>query len=152
VVAGNAAELHLCDGVVDCLAALKDAGLRLGIICDVGFTPSHILRAHLEGRGILGQFDHLSFSDEVGAYKPSPVIFQHALEGLGGPAPAEVAHVGDLRRTDVAGAKGMGMTSVRYTGMFDDDTADQPEADHVIDDHRVLPGIVLGDGQNSAAS
>jgi len=44
----------------------------------------------------------------------------------------------------VAGAKGMGMTSVRYTGMFDDDTADQPEADHVIADHRLLPGIEIG--------
>ncbi len=148
VGAGNEAELHLCDGVTDCLTALKDAGLKLGIICDVGFTPSHILRAHLDGRGLLERFDQLSFSDEVGAYKPSPVIFQHALAGLGDPAPAEVAHVGDLRRTDVAGALGMGMTAVRYTGMFDDDSGDQPEADHVIADHRLLPPIVL----NSAAS
>ncbi len=148
VSAGKGADLHLCDGVADCIAALKDAGLKLGVICDVGFTPSHLLRAHLQGRGLLDQFDQLSFSDEVGAYKPSPVIFKHALAGLGDPPVAEVAHVGDLRRTDVAGARGMGMTAVRYTGMFDDDSTDHPEADHVIADHRLLPGIVL----NSAAS
>lgn len=153
VGAGQGAELHLCDGVAECVATLKGAGLRLGIICDVGFTPSHLLRAHLSGRGLLDQFDQLSFSDEVGAYKPSPVIFQHSLAGLGRPNPEEVVHVGDLRRTDVAGARGMGITSVRYTGIFDDDSVDQPEADHVIADHRLLPGIVLGDGQeNSAAS
>jgi putative hydrolase of the HAD superfamily len=152
VSAAQGAELHLCDGVAECITTLKDAGLKLGIICDVGFTPSHLLRAYLDGRGIMARFDHCSFSDEVGAYKPSPVIFRHALDGLGAPAPAEVVHVGDLRRTDVAGARGMGMTSVRYTGLFDDDTADQPEGDHVIADHRLLPGIVLRDQENSAAS
>src|SRR5688572_12708738 len=38
--AGNEAELHLTPGVEDCLRTLKDGGLRLGIICDVGMTPS----------------------------------------------------------------------------------------------------------------
>jgi putative hydrolase of the HAD superfamily len=154
VSAAAGAELHLCDGVATTLTGLKEAGLRLGIICDVGFTPSHLLRAYLDGRGVLALFDHVSFSDEVGAYKPSAVIFQHALAGLGDPAPAETAHVGDLRRTDVAGAKAMGLTAVRYTGIYDDDSADQPEADHVIADLRVLPGLLLGSDpqQNSAAS
>ena len=63
------------------------------------------------------------------------MIFEHALEGLGGPEPERVAHVGDLRRTDVAGALGMGMTAVRYTGVFDDDSADLPEGHHVLSDH-----------------
>src|SRR5687768_4027223 len=38
--AGNHAELRLADGIEDCLRALRAAGLRIGIICDVGFTPS----------------------------------------------------------------------------------------------------------------
>ncbi len=136
--AGDEAELHLTDGVVDVLSALKEAGIRLGIICDVGFTPSSTLRAHLIRHEVLPLFDHWSFSDEVGAYKPSPVIFNHALDGLGSPAPERVAHVGDIRRTDVAGAQGMGMISVRYTGVSDDTSQPDPEADHVIAHHREL--------------
>ncbi len=144
--AGDEAELHLTEGIEDCLRTLKDAGVRLGIICDVGFTASSILREHLIRRGVLPLFDHWSFSDDVGAYKPSPVIFEDALEGLGGVAPERAAHVGDLRRTDVAGALAMGMTAVRYTGVFDDDSADQPEADHVVASHRDLPAA-LGYGR-----
>jgi putative hydrolase of the HAD superfamily len=140
--AGDNAELHLADGIEDCLHTLKDAGVRLGIICDVGFTGSSVLREHLIRQGLLPLFDHWSFSDEVGAYKPSPVIFEHALEGLGGPEPERVAHVGDLRRTDVAGALAMGMTAVRYTGVFDDDSSDLPEGHHVVADHADLPGVL----------
>ena len=140
--AGEDAELHLTDGVEDCLTRLKDAGVRLGIICDVGFTPSTVLREHLIRRGVLPLFDHWSFSDDVGAYKPSPVIFEHALEGLGGVLPQRAAHVGDLRRTDVAGALAMGMTAVRYTGVFDDDSQPEPEATHVVASHSDLPGVL----------
>jgi FMN phosphatase YigB (HAD superfamily) len=140
--AGEEAELHLTDGIENCLRTLKDAGVRLGIICDVGFTSSAVLREHLIRHGILPLFDHWAFSDDVGAYKPSPVIFEAALEGLGGVSPERTAHVGDLRRTDVAGALGMGMTAVRYSGVFDDDSADQPEAHHVVSSHSELPGVL----------
>lgn len=136
--AGDKAELHLTEQIRPTLHALKDAGIRLGIICDVGMTPSDILREHLIRHEILPLFDHWSFSDEVGAYKPSKVIFEHALEGLGGPAPERVAHVGDIRRTDIAGAKAMGMVAVRYTGVSDDDSEGEPEGDHVIASHAEL--------------
>jgi len=137
--AGEQVELYLADGIVECLHALKGAGVKLGIICDVGFTASPALRAHLISHHILPLFDHWSFSDEVGAYKPSPVIFEHALAGLGDPAPERVAHVGDIRRTDIAGARAMGMVAVRYTGISDDDTQPEPEGDIVIASHAELP-------------
>lgn len=140
--AGEDAELHLADGVEPCLRALKGAGIKLGIICDVGFTPSSVLREHLIRHGLLPLFDHWSFSDDVGAYKPSPDIFDHALAGLGGPAPARVAHVGDLRRTDVAGAHAMGMVAVRYTGIQDDDSQSEPEGDHVVRHFDELAGVL----------
>jgi putative hydrolase of the HAD superfamily len=140
--AGDEAELHLTDGIVDCLRILKGAGLRLGIICDVGFTASPVLRAHLARNGVLNLFDHWSFSDEVGTYKPDPRIFEHALAGLGGVDPERVAHVGDLRRTDIAGALAMGMTAVRYTGVNDDDSQPEPEGTHVIAHHSELPKVL----------
>ncbi len=42
--------------------------------------------------------------------------------------------MGDLRRTDVAGARAMGMVSIRYTGISDDTSQPEPEADHVVAD------------------
>jgi len=138
-------ELALAPNVADTLHALDAAGVRLGIICDVGMTPSTALRKVLDGFGVMDLFDHHAFSDDVGVYKPDPSIFAHALEGLGATA-EETAHVGDLRRTDVAGANGVGWTSVRYAGLFDDDGGEHPDpdgiADHVIHDHAELPAVL----------
>jgi FMN phosphatase YigB (HAD superfamily) len=55
--------------------------------------------------------------------------------------------VGDLRRTDIVGARAMGMTAVRYRGANDDpeiETADGTvvEGDHVIDDHAQLLAVL----------
>lgn len=140
--AGTEAELHLVEGVEAALRRLAAAGLRLGIICDVGFTASTVLREHLERHGVLDLFDAWSFSDEVGHYKPSPVMFRHALDQLGGVEPARAAHVGDIRRTDIAGARAMGMLAIRYTGISDDDTQPEPEGHHVIADHAELPPLL----------
>ncbi|MBI2708241.1 MAG: HAD family hydrolase [Actinobacteria bacterium] len=51
------------DNVAEVLGRLHDAGLRIGIICDVGFTPSRTLRRYLDGHGLLRWFHHWSFSD-----------------------------------------------------------------------------------------
>lgn len=141
VGAGLDVELKLTEGIEGCLSSLHSAGVRLGIICDVGYTPSKTLREHLRRYRLLDLFDHWSFSDDVGAYKPSSVIFQHALDGLKA-TPKDCAHVGDLRRTDVAGALAMGMTAVRYIGVHDDKSTEEPEAHHVVANHADLPGVL----------
>ena len=129
-------DMQLADHIEETLVGLKEREVRLAIICDVGLTPSTALRGYLDAHGVLDLFDHWSFSDEVGCYKPARQIFEHALAGLGGVTPARAAHVGDLRRTDIAGAQAMGMTAVRYRGINDDPVApDLPEGDHVIGDH-----------------
>jgi putative hydrolase of the HAD superfamily len=135
-----APDLGLCDGVSELIAALTDRGIRLGIVCDVGFTPSTELRRVLDGHALLGHFTGWSFSDDVGWYKPAPEIFHHALEYLGAP-PEHVVHIGDLRRTDVAGARGMGMVAVRYRGAYDD-TSEGPEGDHVVDHHDLVLDVL----------
>ncbi len=132
----------LTEGIGDCLHTLRDAGVKIGIICDVGMTPSSALRGILEHNGLLSLFDHSSFSDEVGAYKPAPAIFEHTLAGLGGIDPTRAAHVGDLKRTDIAGALGMGMVAVRYSGSFDDVESEGPEATFVVASHSELPAVL----------
>ncbi|CAN5865364.1 hypothetical protein BH24ACT3_BH24ACT3_07580 [soil metagenome] len=137
---------ELTPNVAATLRRLQGAGVRIGIICDVGLTPSPVLRRFLADHSVLDAFDHWSFSDEVGCYKPSPDIFDHALAGLGVDDPATAAHVGDLRRTDVAGARAAGMVAVRYRGIFDDpgpeDDPAPPEGHHVVTDHAELPEVL----------
>lgn len=138
------AGLTLIGGVGHALAALSDLGLRLAIVCDVGFTPSPELRRHLERHGILRYFDHWAFSDEVGVYKPDRRIFKHALAGLGSPDPSDCAHVGDRRRTDVAGAQALGMRAIRLNAVFEDDPEQGPSGDAVVSSYdHLLPALGL---------
>ena len=135
---GREAPLRLAPGVEASLRALREAGVAIGIVCDVGMTAAPTLRERLEGFGVLGSFDHWSFSDEVGCFKPWPGVFEHALSGLGIDDPSLAAHVGDSRRTDVAGARAAGMTSIRYSYFVDAPPDTGPEAHHVLNDHTKL--------------
>lgn len=140
--AGRAVELELAPDVGSSLEALRGRGLRLGIVCDVGFSGGELLRELLAREGLLDHFSGWAFSDEVGYYKPAPQAFAAALQALEA-EPGEAMHVGDLRRTDVAGASAYGMRTVRYRGLNDEGEADAgPEADFVIDEHRELIELV----------
>jgi putative hydrolase of the HAD superfamily len=138
---GRRAAVHPSDGVAQCLKTLRAADVRLGIICDIGLTPSPVVIEVLDRAGLVGHFAGMSFSDKVGYYKPDRRIFEHALASLGGVAPERAAHVGDRRRTDVAGAAAMGMTAIRYNGVYEDD--DLPlEADLVVSELAELPSAL----------
>jgi FMN phosphatase YigB (HAD superfamily) len=140
--AGREVELELAPDIGSCLEALRERDVRLGIVCDVGFSGGELLRELLEAEGLLGHFSGWAFSDEVGHYKPAPQIFEAALRSLDA-EPARALHVGDLRRTDVAGAAAYGMRTVRYRGMNDEGRADRGrEADHVLDSHAELVELV----------
>jgi putative hydrolase of the HAD superfamily len=135
-------ELELAPGIGEALRGLEEAGVRIGIVCDVGFSGGAMLREALAREGLLDHFDGWSFSDETGHYKPAAQAFEAALAALGA-RPEEAMHVGDLRRTDVVGAAALGMTTARYRGMHDDaDEAGGVEADFVLDSHLELVGVV----------
>jgi len=138
--AGREAELELAPDVDTALEGLREREVRLGIVCDVGFTRGELLRGLLDREGMLGHFGGWAFSDEVGHYKPSPQIFEAALEQLGA-RPGEAVHVGDLRRTDVAGAAALGMGTVRYRGL-NEEREGGAEADFVIDSHAELIAVL----------
>ena len=133
--------VELLPGAAAALAALPAAGLPVGLVCDTGFTSGAGLRRVLAGLGLLDAFTVLVFSDETRVPKPGARPFRAALAALGA-APAEVVHVGDLRRKDVAGARGVGMRTVRYRGAADDVDPEHPEADVVVDDHRDLLALL----------
>jgi len=88
---------------------------RLAVICDTGFSPGSVLRQLLERHGMLAHFEYLFFSNEHGMSKPDVRVFTHTLAELGVRA-AEAAHVGDIQRTDIAGAQAAGMAAVHFIG------------------------------------
>ena len=93
-------------GVPEAVAALA-ARYRLGVISDTGWTPGRILRNHLQRNGLLQHFAVTVFSDEAGACKPHPRLFETALSALE-TRPQTTLHIGDLLFTDVRGAKAAG--------------------------------------------
>ncbi len=115
---------------VDVLRAVREMGLRVGLISNTGMTPGVLFRQFLEEHGMLGYFDVLTFSDEVGYSKPSPEIFALTLEKLGA-TPSQTVHVGDHIFNDVAAAKACGFKTVWIEGFYKrpNDTDQATEAD-----------------------
>lgn len=119
--------VQLVEHAPDVLARLA-LRYRLGIISDTGLSNGEVLRRLLQRDGIIDHFSCLSFSDETGVSKPHRAAFQRTLDCLDA-QPQEAVHIGDLSRTDIAGAREMGMRAVRFTGVDDDgDDAAVPSA------------------------
>jgi putative hydrolase of the HAD superfamily len=104
-------------GVVTALYLLSQE-YRLGIISDTIHTHGRGLRHLLGTQGLLGYFSALVFSDEVGAAKPSPLIFRAAAAQLDLP-PSRMVHVGDRESNDIVGPRNVGMRAILFTGIVD---------------------------------
>lgn len=121
------------EGAAVALDALRKEGIATALICDTGFTPARHVRRFLSGHGL--ELDHYFFSEEVGTPKPFAPIFEAALKAMDA-KPALSVHIGDLRRTDIAGARAAGMATIRFAGVHDDGWATEDsqgeEADAVI--------------------
>ena len=127
-------------GAVETVERLVARGVPCALICDTGLTPGRVVREHLGRLGMIPGLAAQLFSDEVGVPKPNPRIFHAALAALA-VEPTGTFHVGDLRRTDVAGARRVGMGSIRLSAAHDDASA-LPEADHVAASHAELREIL----------
>jgi putative hydrolase of the HAD superfamily len=139
-------DLMVAPNLEECLRTLRDAGLRIGIVCDVGLTAAPVLRDRLSAFGLLDAFDAWAFSDETGWFKPAAEAFRPALDGLG-VEPADAAHIGDNDRTDIAGAKDLGMVAVHYLGLrhlasWLPEPVPSARADVILHDHAELPAAL----------
>jgi HAD superfamily hydrolase (TIGR01549 family) len=101
-------------GVKESLKELSK-NYKLGIISDTGFTPGSLLRELLKRFEILEYFSGFSFSDETGVSKPHPKAYTTLLEHYKIKAD-EALHIGDIERTDIFGAKSLGMKAIKYCG------------------------------------
>lgn len=114
---------------------------RLAIISDTGLTPGWVLRQVLEQDQVAAYFTRFTFSDEVGCSKPHPNAFLSTLAALE-VEPHQAVHIGDLLRTDIAGAQGVGMRAVQYVGVSTDRAEPKIRPHAVIGDHRELNSLL----------
>lgn len=131
--------MHVAPDSVAVLQALRRAGLRLGICSNAPYRPAS-MRAQLAHVGLLPLVDAAVFSGEVGWRKPSPHIFQAALDALGA-SPATTLMVGDRLREDVDGAHAAGLRALRLREHHDDPDPDG-RADGVLDRLADLPALL----------
>lgn len=127
-------------GTVRTLEELRRRGLRLGLCSNAPYR-SRSLHAQLRHLRLDRHLDSVTFSSEVGWRKPSPRIFAAALEALGVEA-EQAAMIGDRRHEDIAGARALGMTTIRVREHRDDPGPD--DADVVIDTVSELVALLFG--------
>lgn len=113
----------------------------LAIISDTGLTPGRVLYQILEKDKLLDYFSYFTFSDQVGRSKPHPDNFLTTLQALG-VRPPEAVHIGDLLRTDIAGAKQVGMRAVQYVGLNYDNASLNITPDAIIYSHTELEPLL----------
>jgi HAD superfamily hydrolase (TIGR01549 family) len=110
------------------LDALHGRGLRLGIVANTWPEPARLVRRELAELGVAQRVDAIVLSEEVGARKPDPAIFERALAELGVEAEAAL-FVGDRLVDDVQGAAAVGMTTAQALWFRADDAAVVVEPD-----------------------
>jgi putative hydrolase of the HAD superfamily len=131
--------------VVDAVARLKRAGMRIALVSNAGFDeigawPRSPLAPH---------FDATVFSCDVGVAKPDAAIYEHALERVGVPA-RDAVFVGDGGSDEHRGARAVGLTPVIVTRMaasiWPSKVADRRRhADHEFHDVVAFADHVLGE-------
>ncbi len=99
----------LIEGATEVLEALRPA-YRLHIITN-GFEEVQFRK--LRNTGLLPYFDKIITSERAGALKPSPEIFEFALERASAGC-AESIYIGDNLEADMLGARNAGMDQVYF--------------------------------------
>lgn len=98
-----AMQFEVLPGVHESLRRLERLGLTLAIVANFDLT----LQERLEQLGLASAFSTVVTPADAGAAKPSPRIFELALERLG-VSPPRALHIGD-GRSDEEGARAAGM-------------------------------------------
>jgi len=127
-------------GAHDVLSGLRDRGYRIGLISNTGRTPGYALREILDRLGLATSIDAMVFSNEHGACKPQPSIFETLREALDVNYD-EMMFVGDNLYVDVHGAQRLGMTAVHFDPPTRG-TAIAPPVDHGLD---IVPHATIRD-------
>ncbi len=103
----EALRFHAYPEVHATLRALRARGVRLVVVSNWDIS----LHERLDELGLAPLLDGAVASAELGAAKPHPAIFHHAL-GIAGVPAGRAWHAGDSPEADVAGARAAGLVPV----------------------------------------
>jgi len=109
---------------------------KLGVVSNFGHSPT--VRKTLERFDLARFFDAIVVSADVGWRKPSPKIFQKALQALRVSA-SESVFVGDELDHDIEGAQNVGMRTVLLKKPSTMETKHKVEPDATICEFKELP-------------
>ena len=124
------------EDVIPSLSALHSAGYRLGVLSNLRRDMDPLC----ERLGLAPYLDFCINSTEAGAEKPHAPIFLAALKQMAA-APGEAVHVGDQYRSDVLGARAVGMHSVLIDrGGWNAQVNDCPKIGNLAELHSLLAG------------
>ncbi|TVQ68996.1 MAG: HAD family hydrolase [Balneolaceae bacterium] len=115
---------ELAEGIKEALASIS-IYFPLAIISDTMFSPGSVIRRYLDQMDVLQYFDAFAFSDELGVSKPHRKAFETVLKATDA-RPERSWHVGDMLKTDIRGAKKLGMHAILYTGFSGGADTDSP--------------------------
>ncbi len=102
------------DRVLDAVRGAGRRGYRLAVLSNMPWDIGRYIRREFAW---LELFEEVTFSCEVGAIKPDPAIYAHALGRLG-LAAGECLFVDDTE-TNVAGARAVGLPAVHFRSLAD---------------------------------
>ena len=94
--------------MIDWLHKLSESKIKIGLLSNMPLD----LAAHVQTFPWMKKFDSKTFSSHVALLKPDPMIYQHALRGLG-VEPTETIFVDD-RQPNIDAARSLGMASIRF--------------------------------------
>ncbi|WP_339145988.1 MULTISPECIES: HAD-IA family hydrolase [unclassified Sutcliffiella] len=120
--------------VEETLIKLAEDNLSLGMITN-GFEAFQM--NNIKALGIESFFQSILISEREGIKKPNPEIFLRSAQLLQA-STKECLFVGDHPENDINAAKAVGMTTVWKKDSY----WDQVDADYIIEDLVILPGIV----------
>jgi pyrophosphatase PpaX len=128
-------------GVVDSLARLKEAGVRVGVVTSKRRFSVDMALKNFPGLGDV--VDQWVTMEDTTEHKPRPEPLLKGLELLGNVPREQAAYVGDSP-FDVAAAKAAGVESVAVSwGAFSEDALRAAEPDHLVPDLDAAVDVLL---------
>ena len=101
--------MNLNPAMLAWIPRIKQAGFRLGILSNMGDGVLDYLRPRFSW---LAQFDHLTWSCELGVVKPDPAIYLHTVKKLN-VSPDRALFIDNLQK-NIAGAEAIGLNAALF--------------------------------------
>jgi putative hydrolase of the HAD superfamily len=101
--------MNLNPAMLAWIPRIKQAGFRLGILSNMGDGVLDYLRPRFSW---LAQFDHLTWSCELGVVKPDPAIYLHTVKKLN-VSPDRALFIDNLQK-NIVGAEAVGLNAALF--------------------------------------